>query len=359
MFKKVTTRKRIFYFILYSIAIIFVVLGVTVGPKTFMALKQLQIRYLLAAIGLVCLMFYFDVLRLQILASALGAKLSFVYTFNSIMAYNFLSAITPALTGGEPLLVYKLREKGIGVGKGTSIVVIRGILMIIFIAIGGPLIIYYHHELLPNLWFRRLFEGVAVFLLILILAIVYAIFSTLKAEHLVEKLLHLLDRFNFLKSKTPKLIQSIDSWIEELNLSMKLFFKERKWSLFCAMLCTVAFICTNYLLAYVIIKGLNCNVSLAKVFMIQFVLYFLLYFSPTPGGSGVAEGGFYVLFSPLVPNHLLGLLIILWRFFTIYLGVIWGGIIIMKDLGIDQMEDLASEKMKPVIEDENSSGSAG
>jgi hypothetical protein len=350
MLKQLTTRKRIAFFLMYSSIIILLILAVTVGPKTWRAVQHLRIRYIFAALALFCLMLYFDILRLQILTRALGSTLSFAYSLKAVLAYNFLSAITPALTGGEPLMIYMLNEKGIGIGKGTSIVVIRGILMIMFIAIGGPLIIYYHRELLPNIWFRRMFEGIAIFLLVLVLFILYAIFSPLRAEHVVERVLRLLDRFKFLRKRTPQVIRLIDNWIEELNLSMKLFFKQRKWSLFLATLCTIAFICANYALAYVILKGLNFYISLGKVFMVQFVLYFLLYFSPTPGGSGVAEGGFYVLFSPLVPQHLLGLLIILWRFFTTYLGVILGGVVIMKSFGIEQMEGFAEEKIKPVLD---------
>lgn len=349
MLKHLTTRKRTAFFLLYSTIIILVILAATVGPGTWRAIQQLQIRYMFAALGLFGLMLYFDILRLQILAQAMGAKLSLTYTLKSILAYNFLSAITPALTGGEPLMIYMLKEKGIGVGKGTSIVVIRGILMIMFIAIGGPLIIYYNRDMLPNVWFKYMFDGVAVFLLILILFILYAIFSPLRAEHVVEKVLYLLNKFKILRNRTPRFIQTIDGWIEELNFSMKLFFKEKKLSLFGATLCTIVFICANYSMAYVILKGLNSHVSLGKVFMVQFVLYFLLYFSPTPGGSGVAEGGFYVFFAPLVPQHILGLLIVLWRFFTVYLGVILGGAIIVKSFGIEQMEEFTEEKIKPVL----------
>ncbi len=353
MLKHLTTRRRIAFFLLYSIIIILIILAATVGPETLLAVKKLQLSYLFIALGLYGLMLYFDILRLKILANALGTKLSFFYSLKSILAYNFLSAITPALSGGEPLLVYMLKEKGMGVGKGTSVVVIRGILMIMFIAIGGPLIIYYHHELLPNVWFKRMFDGVALFLVVLILFILYAIFSPLRAEHVVEKVLHLLNRFKFLRNRTPKLIQSIDGWIEELNHSMKLFFQQRKLSILGATLCTIGFICANYSMAYVILKGLNSPVSLGKVFMIQFVLYFLLYFSPTPGGSGIAEGGFYVFFAPLVPQQILGILIILWRFFTIYLGVIMGGAVIVKSFGIEQMEVFAEEKIKPVLNEDN------
>jgi uncharacterized membrane protein YbhN (UPF0104 family) len=55
-------------------------------------------------------------------------------------------------------------------------------------------------------------------------------------------------------------------------------------------------------------------------------------FIPTPGASGVAEVGFAALFSPVCPGELLSIYMLLWRFFTFYLGVIIGGIIVINIL---------------------------
>jgi uncharacterized protein (TIRG00374 family) len=101
------------------------------------------------------------------------------------------------------------------------------------------------------------------------------------------------------------------------------------------------------LIAYFLLQGLNFSISVIKVIMVQIVLYFIRYFSPTPGGSGVAEGGFYMLFLPLVPRHILGLLVILWRLFTSYLGIFLGGLVIMKQFGLEQMEKFAEEEVTP------------
>ena len=36
------------------------------------------------------------------------------------------------------------------------------------------------------------------------------------------------------------------------------------------------------------------------------ILNILLYFSPTPGGSGIAEGGFILLFNSMLPEGTVG-----------------------------------------------------
>ena len=353
MLKKLTTKKRISKFCFFSILIIAVILLATGGPKTWLALQELRGTYLLLALGIFVAMTFFDIMRLQVLTGALGTHIPFLYGLKTILAYYFLSAITPAVTGGEPLMVYMLKEKGVGVGKGTCIVVIRGLLLISFIAIGGPIIIYFNRDLLHNTGLQIMFGGVALLLAALIAFLAYALYKPENGERLIGKILHLLERFSCLKKHIPHLIERIDSWIDELSFSLKFFVRERKLRLFIATIWTVMFMICNYSLAYILLKGLNYDISLWTVFMVQVILYFFLYFSPTPGGSGVAEGGFYLLFAPLVPQHLLGLLIILWRFFAVYLGVFMGAFVIMKTLGVDRVEAIAEDKIHPILKLEN------
>ena len=57
-----------------------------------------------------------------------------------------------------------------------------------------------------------------------------------------------------------------------------------------------------------------------------------MYFTPTPGASGVAEGGYGLLFSQLVNNHDITMLTLSWRFLTVYVGVIIGILITYKEI---------------------------
>jgi uncharacterized membrane protein YbhN (UPF0104 family) len=49
-----------------------------------------------------------------------------------------------------------------------------------------------------------------------------------------------------------------------------------------------------------------------------------MYFAPTPGATGVAEGGFALIFANFVKKRDIVSLTFAWRFFTIYLGMIVG-----------------------------------
>ena len=56
-----------------------------------------------------------------------------------------------------------------------------------------------------------------------------------------------------------------------------------------------------------------------------------MYFAPTPGATGVAEGGYGLLFAQLVQKQDITMLTLSWRFLTIYIGVVIGMIIILRE----------------------------
>lgn len=342
-----TAKGRIAIFLVYTTAILIFIMLFTAGPATWRAAGLIQVRYLFYALILFVLMQYWEVQRLRVLTRAMGVSIPFVYALKSVLAYNFLASITPTLSGGEPLMIYMLKEKDVGVGQATAIVAIRGILQLILIAIAGPLIIIFHHELLPTAGYQVVFDIVAIFFVLVIIFIFYAFRKPQKTKQLLEKTLHALQSIPYIRRHSSDWIRKIEDWVEELNYSLKFFFKHRKSSIFWAFVYTVFFLGTNYLIAYFLLQGLNFPISVVKVIMVQIVLYFILYFSPTPGGSGIAEGGFYMLFLPLVPRHILGLLVVLWRLFTSYLGILLGGVVIMKRFGLEQVEQFAEEEVPP------------
>ena len=62
------------------------------------------------------------------------------------------------------------------------------------------------------------------------------------------------------------------------------------------------------------------------------VTTFVMYFSPTPGASGISEGVFGSFFRDILSGNHLILFIVCWRLLTIYLGMIIGLVVLQKEL---------------------------
>jgi hypothetical protein len=96
----------------------------------------------------------------------------------------------------------------------------------------------------------------------------------------------------------------------------------------------------NKLLAgYVVLKMLGIEAPFLDVLLLQTFISFLLYFAPTPGGSGLAELLSAAVMSIYLPRELTPSYILLWRITVCYLTVGVGSVIFwrwLKGAGEDQ-----------------------
>jgi uncharacterized membrane protein YbhN (UPF0104 family) len=84
--------------------------------------------------------------------------------------------------------------------------------------------------------------------------------------------------------------------------------------------------------------------------VLQVLLYFLLLFVPTPGAAGIAETAAFALFSPICPKALLGIFIILLRFFYLYLAATIGGVLLLQRVKSRDIQlNSATEKKDPTF----------
>ena len=72
--------------------------------------------------------------------------------------------------------------------------------------------------------------------------------------------------------------------------------------------------------------------SYYTIWSFEIVVTFFMYFTPTPGAAGLAEGGYGLLFAQLVQKKDILLLTVSWRFLTIYVGLVIGIFIIYREI---------------------------
>jgi glycosyltransferase 2 family protein len=75
----------------------------------------------------------------------------------------------------------------------------------------------------------------------------------------------------------------------------------------------------RYAIISVLIAFLGAPVQPVLFWVLQWVVFTLAAFIPTPGAAGGAEAAFFLIYSPFVPTEVLGLATAGWRFFTFYL----------------------------------------
>ena len=78
---------------------------------------------------------------------------------------------------------------------------------------------------------------------------------------------------------------------------------------------TVLYYIGRWNLAYLLLLGLGADVEYATAIPILILMRFSLAFMPTPGGSGIGDIVIAALLSPVMPNYLLPVYVVLYRSF--------------------------------------------
>ncbi|MCK4353141.1 flippase-like domain-containing protein [candidate division WOR-3 bacterium] len=322
-------KKGLRIFLILTVVSITVILIFTVSKGTFQSLKQVSPLFLSITLVICLLRIYFECLRLQTLAWAFGNWLDFKSSAEFTIGGYFLS-LTPFGVGGLPLQFYILMRKKFSFGESGAIISMRGIAFLLAFIFAMPVLAGY----------RSLFAGTGIRVLSGYLLAIYIILFTLFILVMwrTERVKYRLSKLKtfFAHRGWHKAINWLDKFLDELD-KFKFGFK-RCWSKGIYKLILTIFLSGVSLFFYILIapllfRGLGLQVSIMKTAVIQLILIFLLVFAPTPGASGIAEGAGFALFRSIcVKQELLGIYVVLWRFFTYYIGVIIGGFIILRML---------------------------
>ena len=106
---------------------------------------------------------------------------------------------------------------------------------------------------------------------------------------------------------------------------MRRFFSQNKISFLWVCLLSIVFILARSIMAFLCLRFLGIEASgLFNIIETQLSLIFLIYFAPTPGSSGLAEGASMLLMEGAMPIGFAPYYNLLWRCSTLYLPAIAG-----------------------------------
>ena len=276
--------------------------------------------------GLLFFYYIFDALRLYFVLKTLKAGISFWNVYKLVFINIFISNITPLATGGGFAQVYFLQKKGVPLGKSSAAVIIRTLLSATMLFLSVPLILVRNQSMLNLLPGNYVFVYLAVFLALyvfifyllifkvrLIMKLIYKFFYFLKSKHLMTK-----KRFR-------KIIKYIFEHLELFSQDLAFFIQGKKIFVFLSFFFTVIFLLSEFSFSFLVLKGLGYNnISFFQILALQILVVFIMYFAPTPGAAGIAEGGYSLLFARFVAEKDLFPLLFYWRFFSKYIGIFIG-----------------------------------
>jgi uncharacterized protein (TIRG00374 family) len=133
-------------------------------------------------------------------------------------------------------------------------------------------------------------------------------------------------------SRITRLTHHLHNFSEKLidlcymhQVNMRRLFSRNKVSFLWVCLLSIVFMLARSIMAFLCLRFLGIEASgLADVIETQLSLIFLIYFAPTPGSSGLAEGASMLLMDGIIPIGFAAYYNLLWRCATLYLPAIAG-----------------------------------
>lgn len=320
-------------------ALFVVVIGISVAVIYFTfdirALTYLTMFnpwYILLAFAVLFAGLFFDATRLITLTEISGEHIDYKHVVNVVLSNYFLALLTPGQGGGGIAQLMFMKRAGVPVAKATLIIIVRTFMSILFLFVIMPFVFWLDPTLVDWLPTSVIVMICATFVIgpVVFVRFVYT-------GRLEKWLIRFCQRFS---QKTQR---AVFLGYRDFQQAMFLLGQHPRMVLR-AFLESGLSLLLIYSVVPVFIMAFDIEFSWTVVLSRMCLLNLVLYFTPTPGGAGVAEGGFLVLFNSILPSGITGVIAVLWRFFCEYIPFTIGAILTIKAFGADIITQISSRR---------------
>ncbi|MDD3157053.1 MAG: lysylphosphatidylglycerol synthase transmembrane domain-containing protein [Anaeromusa sp.] len=326
-----TMYRRVGLLLFLVAAISAFVLYWTVDANTLQSLGQFRPASLLLVAALSVGGLYFDAARLvRLTAIAGGRTVTMREAYQVVFGNYFLAMLTPGAAGGAFAQVLFLRRAGVPTGKATILVLVRTLLSILVLFLFAPLVFLFDGDVLPGLSQGVLLAGSLALLLSMLAMPVF--FRTSLPDMLVLLLVRRLRRAR--RRRLVNLYKDVRNAVQLLGAA--------PGQMLLVLLQSAASLFLLYALVPALLWGLGGSGDFLTIMGRMVLLNILLYVAPTPGGAGIAEGGFVLLLQSLAAPGTVGVAALVWRVAAEYIPFGLGAIAVVQTFGRDFMRKIQS-----------------
>ena len=282
---------------------------------------------------LLVLYFLMDGLRLYCVIKAMGFDISFAYIMELVFINIFVSNVTPLATGGGVVQVYFMKQKGMPIGEATAATSIRTLLAALMLFTLTPIIVWAMPGLFQTFLHKSLLYGITGVSCVYLVGFWIILFRIKMIKRFIYRGLYTLNFVKIISRQRFRYVfLKISHEADLFSDGFKRYFTgSPRWAGL-SVLTTALFLFLLFSFSVILIRAFGYQVPFLTVLAFQVVVTFFMYFAPTPGATGVAEGGYGLLLAQLVPAEDIMVLTLSWRFLTIYIGVVIGIFIVYREI---------------------------
>lgn len=236
----------------------------------------------------------------------------------------FFSVITPGAIGGQPMQLYCMKKQNVHTGVATSSLIQK------FLIYQTTITFYSFIALICNLdIFRGRLSGAMLGLslfgfishAVVILFVFMFSFNRKLTSSIIRKFFNLLAKLKIIKDPSEK-AEKIKCQLMKFHESNIKLYKNRKMFIsICAL--TVLQLTLIFAVPYTIYRSFHFfEANFFDMLTGQAFVTMVSSFMPLPGGSGAAEGSFYVFFEIFFKANTIKSAILVWRIITYFMNII-------------------------------------
>jgi glycosyltransferase 2 family protein len=278
--------------------------------------------------------------RIWLICRVLHPGVSFWTCIQSELSNVAISILTPSQSGGGPGQIYMLtRRGGVSVGTGLTATLISFMGTLVGLLLMGAYSVLVSgigasgSLLLAPVW------TLTVIATALLLGAIWPDLFRIALGALSRAAWRALRRpdavIDWWPPGTPRTGPAVDrmdrraAWLADLlyayRADVRRFLRHGKACAVAVCLLSVTFLLARALTPYLCARFLGVESgTLRQIVEAQVALIFLVFFAPTPGGAGIAEGASLWIMADIVPPALAPLYTLLWRVSTTYLAATAG-----------------------------------
>lgn len=323
-------KKNVFNILLIigcSALMLFVMFTVDGPQAIFSAIANAKLGFIGCAA--LCMLIYWvlEASVFQSVCKGIKSKISYKDCFQTSMVGQLFNCITPFASGGQPVQAYRLTKCGMPLGQASCALLAKFIIYQFVLTFYTLVVIVFKLK-----FFLSEVPGFTLLVLIGFAAnsvVMAAILGVGFAPVTTKRILMAIARF-FHKIKLVKNMEKLETKID--NESERFYadfalLKANPKAFIAPALMTIVQLTAFFTVPYFVCLSLSATgINYVTVICAAAFVLLISSFVPLPGGSGGAEGGFYLFFGMFFvsASGLLSVAIILWRLMTFYLPILAG-----------------------------------
>jgi uncharacterized protein (TIRG00374 family) len=308
-------------------------------------LMQLQPFWLIMSLVFMLIYWMLEAVMLHIITVGVyPEKWSFHSSFINAMTGMYYSALTPFATG-EPMQIYYMKRQGMDIGPASSVVALKSLSYSIVLTLYALILMVWRvgffRTNVPDFFFLAGI-GLALNILSMLVLLLFA-FNKQLALKIIRGIFTFLHKIRIVKS-LEKSLNWATTQVGMFNDSSKVATKNPGVVIKTFVL-SVFQLTFFFLVPYCIYRSFGLHgASIVNMVAAQAFVTMVSVVIPLPGGSGGAEGSFYLFFSIFFSSASIISAILIWRLITYYSNIVICGLFVTLDSRRSKKSVAATDK---------------